>query len=321
MRALVAGGAGFIGSNLCEYLLALGWEVICLDNLVTGRRHNLEDLEGREGFRFIHRDLVGLPLPELPRPDWIFQLASPASPLGYQRFALETMRVNSEGTLKLLELAGACGATFLYASTSEAYGDPLQHPQREDYNGNVNPVGPRSMYDESKRYGEALTALFHSEDWADTRTVRIFNTFGPKSDPTDGRVVPNFITQALSKMPITVYGDGSQTRSLCFVSDLVTGLVGSMECEAARGEVINLGNPKEHTVLELAEIVRGLCRSNSEIVFSPFIVGDDPKRRRPDISKAVSLLGWAPRVSLEAGLCRTIAYFESELSSVAEAMP
>jgi nucleoside-diphosphate-sugar epimerase len=313
MRALVAGGAGFIGSHLCECLLAQGWEVICLDNLLTGRPVNIEGLEGNDGFSFVHHDLTSPLLPELPRADWIFQLASPASPIGYQRYPLETMRVNSEGTLKLLELAEHWGATFLFASTSEAYGDPLEHPQREEHYGNVNPIGPRSMYDESKRYGEALTSLFHRGHRVDTRIVRIFNTYGPRSDPKDGRVVPNFITQALEGRPITVYGEGTQTRSLCYVSDLVSGLVRTMVCETARGEVINLGYPQEHTVLELAEIVRELCCSQSEIISRPTLVGDDPRRRRPDISKARTLLGWRPEVSLEAGLRRTIGYFEQEL--------
>src|SRR5690606_20280305 len=248
---------------------------------------------------------------------WVFHLASPASPRDYQQHALETMRVNSEGTLALLQLAQRWQARFLYASTSEVYGDPLQHPQREDHNGNVSPIGPRSMYDEAKRFGEALTAVFQREGRVDARIVRIFNTYGPRSHVADGRVVPNFITQALLNRPLTVYGDGTQTRSLCFVTDMVEGILAAMECKAASGQVIHLGNPEEYTVLELAEIIRGLACWESTIEFSPFAVGDAPHRRRPDITKATRLLGWRPSVPLRAGLLKTIAYFEGEIAPIA----
>lgn len=223
------------------------------------------------------------------------------------------MQVNSEGTRWLLEVAVQTGARFLYASTSEAYGDPLEHPQREDYLGNVNSTGPRSMYDEAKRYAEALTMAYARSHGVDARIVRIFNTYGPNSDPLDGRMVPNFITQALSGKPITIYGDGSQTRSLCFISDLMEGLVRAMECDAASNQVINLGNPEEHTVLQYAELIRELANSRSEFIFSEPAVGDDP-RRRPEISKARNLISWEPQVSLHDGLSRTIAYFREELN-------
>jgi UDP-glucuronate decarboxylase len=312
MADLVAGGAGFIGSHLCDHLLDEGRTVICADNFLTGRRSNIEHLLSSPRFSLVELDLIeGPPAVEVDR---IYHLASPASPPGYVRFPIETMRVNSEGTLHLLDLAARTGARFLYASTSEVYGDPLEHPQRETYRGNVSSTGPRSMYDEAKRYGEALTIAYHNSRSVDARIVRIFNTYGPRSDPDDGRLVPNFIVQALTDRPITVYGDGEQTRSLCFVSDLVDGLVRAMDSDSASGEVINLGNPAEHTVLEYAQIIRELARSMSEVVFTSYAVGDDPQRRRPDISKARDLLGWQPSIGLENGLLRTIEYFRSELA-------
>ncbi len=295
MRDLVAGGAGFIGSHLCERLIDEGRSVICVDNFRTGRRANVEHLLSSPRFALLELDLIaGAPEVEVER---IYHLASPASPPGYTRYPLETMRVNSEGTRHLLELAARTGARFLYASTSEVYGDPLEHPQREGYRGNVSSTGPRSMYDEAKR-----------------RIARIFNTYGPQSDPDDGRLVPNFVVQALSGRPITVYGDGEQTRSLCFVSDLVDGLVRLMESDAASGEVVNLGNPAEHTVLEYAEMIRRLSGSNSELVFTAYAVGDDPQRRCPDITKARELSGWEPTIGLEEGLSQTIEYFRSEIA-------
>ena len=313
MRYLVAGGAGFIGSNLCERLLDGGHDVVCLDNLVTGRRKNIAALEANPRFLYITHDVIE-PLPLLPEVDGIFHLASPASPPGYKVHAVETMRVNSEGTLRLLRLAELNRAAFLYASTSEAYGDPLEHPQREDYRGNVSSTGPRSMYDEAKRYGEALTSVFHAESRADVRIVRIFNTYGPNSDPDDGRLVPNFITQALRGEPMTIYGDGTQTRSLCYVSDLVDGLIRALGSPEARGIVTNLGNPEEHTVFEFADTIRRLCESGSELIYTEVAVGDDPQRRRPDIDRARSILGWEPRVSLADGLRETIAYFREEIA-------
>ncbi len=312
MRALVAGGGGFIGSHLCERLIDEGHTVICADNFLTGRRSNVAHLLASPRFSLIELDFI-TSAPEV-EPERIYHLASPASPPGYTRFPLETMRVNSEGTRNLLELAARTGSRFLYASTSEVYGDPLEHPQREEYRGNVSSTGPRSMYDEAKRFGEAITMAYRNTRLVDVRIARIFNTYGPQSDPDDGRLVPNFVVQALTGRPITVYGDGKQTRSLCFVSDLVDGLVRLIESEAASGEVINLGNPAEHTVLEYAEKIRPLAESNSEIVFGAYAVGDDPQRRCPDITRARELLGWEPVIGLEEGLSKTIEYFRSEIA-------
>lgn len=313
MIILVAGGAGFIGSHLCERLLSDGHEVICIDNLITGRQVNVESLLSSKEFTLLKFDIIE-ELPPLPAVDRIYHLASPASPPGYQRYPIETLRVNSEGTRRLLEFASESDARFLYASTSEAYGDPLEHPQREEYRGNVSSTGPRSMYDEAKRYGEAMTMAYGRSRNVDVRIVRIFNTYGPHSDPLDGRMVPNFITQALMNQPITVYSDGTQTRSLCFVSDMVDGLVRAMESQDVRGQVVNLGNPEEHPVLQFAELLRKLADSDSEFVFTEPAVGDDPQRRRPDITKARALLGWEPQVSLLDGLSRTITYFREELN-------
>src|SRR5437667_2568749 len=312
MRALVAGGGGFIGSHLCERLIDEGHTVICADNFLTGRRSNVAHPLASPRFSLIELDFI-TSAPEV-EPERIYHLASPASPPGYTRFPLETMRVNSEGTRNLLELAARTGSRFLYASTSEVYGDPLEHPQREEYRGNVSSTGPRSMYDEAKRFGEAITMAYRNTRLVDVRIARIFNTYGPQSDPDDGRLVPNFVVQALTGRPITVYGDGKQTRSLCFVSDLVDGLMRLMESEAASGEVVNLGNPDEHTVLEYAEMTRRLACSNSEIAFADYAVGDDPQRRCPDITRARELLGWEPVIGLEEGLSKTIEYFRSEIA-------
>lgn len=311
-RALIAGGAGFVGSHLCDRLIAEGWRVYCVDNLSSGRIQNISHLMGDPKFRFVRHDVTN-PLTGLAPCHWVFNLASPASPPGYKQRPLETLRVNSEGTRNLLELAELWGARFLYASTSEAYGDPLEHPQAETYRGNVSSTGPRSMYDEAKRFGEALTMAYHRSKGVDARIVRIFNTYGPRSDPADGRLIPNFVTQALLGEPLTVYGDGSQTRSLCFVSDLVDGLISAIGSDVAGGTVINLGNPEEHSVLEFAEIVKELCASDSDLVFGDPAVGDDPQRRRPDIGRARDLLGWAPTVGLTAGLLATIGYFRGEI--------
>src|SRR2546427_8547443 len=309
MRALVAGGGGFIGSHLCERLLDEGHTVICADNFLTGRRSNVAHLLSSSRFELLDLDLIeGAPEVEVER---IYHLASPASPPGYTRFPIETMRVNSEGTRHLLELSVRTGSRFLYASTSEVYGDPLEHPQREGYRGNVSSTGPRSMYDEAKRFGEAMTMAYRRSQSVDVRIARIFNTYGPHSDPDDGRLVPNFIVQALTGRPITVYGDGKQTRSLCFVSDLVDGLMRLLERQAASGEVVNLGNPDEHTVLEYAEMTRRLACSNSEIVFGAYAVGDDPQRRCPDITKAGELLRWEPTIGLGDGLYTNDAYLRS----------
>ncbi len=305
MRVVVTGGAGCIGSHLCGRLLERGHEVIAVDNLITGSRRNVAALLDHPGFRFLEHDVVDPP--DLPA-DAILHLASPASPRGYLDHPVETALVNSLGTHRMLEMARKQGASFLLASTSEAYGDPLVHPQREDYWGHVNPVGIRSCYDESKRFAEALTTTYVRTFGMDARIVRIFNTYGPHSDPGDGRLVPNFVTQALANEPITIYGDGSQTRSLCYVEDLVEGILALMFTEGMQGEVVNLGNPEEHTVLEYAHLIRRLGNSKSELRFEPR-PEDDPSRRRPDISKARSRLGWEPRVGLEDGLARTIEWF------------
>jgi len=308
MRILVAGGAGMIGSHLCEELLSRGHEVLCADNLVTGRRENLSRIFSEPGFRFLRVDVIE-ELPLLPRLDRVYHLASPASPPGYSRMPIETMRVNSEGTRRLLELTHAHRARFLYASTSECYGDPLEHPQCETYRGNVSSVGPRSMYDEAKRFGEAMTMTYVRTRRVDARVVRIFNTYGPHSDPNDGRLVVNLITQALRQQPMTIYSDGAQTRSLCHVSDMVAGLTRAMESPRTRGEVVNLGNPDERTVLECARLIRELTRTTSEFVFTPPAVGDDPRMRCPDIGKARELLDWQPQIGLRDGLEDTIRYF------------
>ena len=290
-----------IGSHLCETLVRAGHDVLCLDNLSTGKLENLKMLSRLRGFRFLQHD-VSRELPALPAPDRVYHLASPASPVGYSRQPVETMLANSEGTRRLAELAVAHGARFLFTSTSEIYGDPLQHPQREDYRGNVNSIGPRAAYDESKRYGEAMTMTFVRSFGLDGRIVRIFNTYGPRADLCDGRVVVNFIVQALREEPMTIYADGMQTRSMCYVTDLVDGLIRTMESDRARGEVLNLGNPEEHTVLEIAEMVRDLTGSGSPFIFTPPAVGDDPRMRRPDITKARTMLGWEPSTPLTKGL-------------------
>ncbi len=304
---LVAGGAGFIGSHLCERLLNDGYEVVCVDNLVTGAEMNIAALRQRRGFTFVNHDIIE-PLPELPLLEQIYHLASPASPPVYQEFAVETMRVNSEGAYRLLELALQNRARFFFASTSEVYGDPLEHPQREEYRGNVSMIGPRSMYDEAKRYGEALTSTYARSRGLETRIVRIFNTFGPRMDPADGRVVTNFIAQALRNEPITVYGDGSQTRSFQYVSDLVEGIVRLMASNYSGP--VNIGNPEEYTMLQLADLVQQLTGTSSEIVFRP-LPEDDPRQRKPDITLASRELGWEPCVPVVDGLRRTIEYLRT----------
>lgn len=306
MRIIVTGGAGFIGSHLCARLLEQDHQVIAVDNLITGSKRNIAHLLNNPAFTFLEHDVLK---PLDLTAEAIFHLASPASPEGYMANPLETALANSQGTYNLLEMSKRNGARFLMASTSEAYGDPLEHPQKEEYWGHVNPVGPRSCYDESKRFAEAITMVYVRSFSVDARIIRIFNTYGPHSDPQDGRIVPNFITQALAGKPITVYGDGSQTRSLCFVDDLVEGIIAAMFTRGTTGEVINLGNPQEHTVLQYAHIVRRLCNSNSQIQFLE-LPQDDPTRRCPDISKARSLLGWEPRIGLEEGLKRTIEWFK-----------
>lgn len=315
MRVLVTGGAGFIGSHLCEVLLEDGFEVIAVDNLLTGRVENIQHLLTHPRFQFIQQDVSEGAEFEV---DAIYHLASPASPVGYRRYPIQTLLVNSLGTLRLLELARRTGARFLFASTSEVYGDPLVHPQPEDYFGNVNPVGPRSCYDEGKRFGEALTMEFVREYGVDARIARIFNTYGPRMDPDDGRVVPNFIVRALTGQPLEIFGDGLQTRSLCYVSDMVRGLRLVMERDQLAGAVFNLGNPDERTVLELAELVQRLIGRSVPLVFRP-PRPDDPVRRCPDITRAQTILGWEPRVSLEEGMGETIQYFRNVLAATASA--
>lgn len=318
MHIVVAGGAGMIGSHLCEALLAAGHRVTCLDNLSTGRVQNLAWFASHPDFRFIRHD-VTRELPEIGRVERVYHLASPASPIGYARLPIETMLANSVGTRRLIEMALAHGARFLFASTSEIYGDPLQHPQQEDYRGNVSSIGPRSTYDESKRFGEAMTMAFVRTHRLDGRIVRIFNTFGTRADPADGRVVVNFVTQALRHEPMTLYGDAQQTRSLCWVADLVEGLGLVMESDKARGEVINLGNPEERTVMEIATMIRDLVGSKSPFVHTAPAVGDDPRLRRPDIGKARELLGWQPRTPIETGLREVIRELRMALNGEVQA--
>ena len=314
MRILVAGGAGFIGSHLCDALLAMGHQVTVLDNFITGNRDNVRHLAGNPNFTLIEHDIIQ-PLPDV-NCDVIFHLASPASPKGYMTYPLETLYVNSIGTQRLLELAERQEARFLLTSTSEVYGDPdpARHPQDESYWGNVNPVGPRSCYDEGKRFAEALTVNYAQERGVNVRIVRIFNTYGPRNHPEDGRVIPNFVTQAIAGKPLTVYGDGAQTRSFCYVSDLVEGLIRAMFSDNTRNEVINLGNPREFTIMELAEQVQALVQSDS-IIARVEARPEEIARRKPDISKAKRLLGWQPTVDLENGLKQTALWFQETLAA------
>jgi len=301
--SVVTGGAGFLGSHLCEYLLAKGHRVICLDNLDTGSLQNIEHLRQPE-FEFRNIDLVDhVDLAE--GVDFVFHLASPASPIDYLRLPLHTLKVGSYGTHHALGLAKFKRARFLLASTSEVYGDPLQHPQSEEYWGNVNPIGPRGVYDESKRYSEALTMAYHRQQGVDTCIARIFNTYGPHMRPNDGRAVPTFVRQALQDKPMTVFGDGTQTRSFCHVTDLIDGLY--RLAESAEHEPVNIGNPAELTLGELAETVIRLTDSESQVVYSALPL-DDPKVRRPNIARARERLGWEPRVTLEEGLTDMIAF-------------
>jgi nucleoside-diphosphate-sugar epimerase len=308
LRVLVTGGAGFIGSHLCARLLEEGYEVICADNFLTGSPHNVASLRAHPRFTLLEQDVTE---PFDVRAGAIFHLASPASPVGYMRHPFATIRVNSLGTHCLLEAAQRQGARFLLASTSEVYGDPLIHPQREDYWGNVNPNGPRACYDESKRLAETITTEFQRQYGTDTRIVRLFNTYGPHSQLADGRMVPNFIVQALADQPLTIYGNGQQTRSLCYVSDLVEGLMRAMFAPNTTGEIFNLGNPEEHPVNEYARLISELCGSHTSPIYLQ-ARQDDPVRRQPDISKARRMLGWEPMISLRDGLQQTIAWFRTQ---------
>ena len=303
---LVTGGAGFLGSHLCDRLIAEGHRVICVDNFLTGRKENISHLLNNSSFTLIEHDVTE-PLTIKEDIDYILHFASPASPKDYMQHAIETMKTGALGTNNMLELAKQKKSVFVLASTSEVYGDPQIHPQPEDYWGYVNPIGPRSVYDEAKRYAEALTMAYHRRYGLDVKIVRIFNTYGPRMKVDDGRVVSNFVVQALKGEPITVYGDGSQKRSFCYVDDLVEGILRLMQTSYIG--VVNLGNPEEYSVLHLAEIIKELTGSSSPIVFHP-LPQDDPKKRQPDISLAKKLLDWEPKVPLREGLKRTIAYFQ-----------
>ncbi len=310
MKAIVTGGAGFLGSHLCDLLLAKGYEVVCVDNLITGSAKNIEHIDS-DMFSYVRHD-VTKPFYVDYKIDFIFHLASPASPIDYLELPIQTLKVGALGTYNMLGLAKEKGARFLLASTSEVYGDPLVNPQKEEYWGNVNPIGPRGVYDEAKRYAEAITMAYHRYHGIDTRIVRIFNTYGPRMRLNDGRVVPNFIGQALRGEDLTVYGDGSQTRSFCYVSDEIEGIYRLMMSDYVLP--VNIGNPEEHTILEFAKIILGITGSGSEIVFKELPV-DDPKQRRPDITKARKLLGWEPEVALTNGLKETIRYYQEIMKS------
>jgi dTDP-glucose 4,6-dehydratase len=308
MKALVTGAAGFLGSHLTDRLLGEGHTVFGADNLSTGAMENLAHLGGEPRFQFERIDICE---PFDPGPvDYVFNLASPASPPEYLRLGLETLRVGSVGTENMLDIAARYGAGFLHASTSECYGDPLVHPQTEDYWGNVNPIGPRSVYDEAKRYAEALVMAYHRSRGVNTHLVRIFNTYGPRLHPGDGRVISNFIMQALRGEPLSVYGDGSQTRSFCYVDDLIEGIV--RLSRSSEHLPVNIGNPVEYTILECAQAVLQATGSASELRFEP-LPEDDPSRRRPDIAKARVLLGWEPKVQLEEGLAKSLPFFRAKL--------
>jgi dTDP-glucose 4,6-dehydratase len=314
-RAVVTGGAGFLGSHLCERLLSEGIGVVCVDNLITGKRENVAHLDEREDFEFLLHD-VSRSIEIAGPVDFVLHFASPASPIDYLELPIQTLKVGSLGTHNSLGLAKAKRARYLLASTSEVYGDPLVHPQPESYWGNVNPVGPRGVYDEAKRFAEAMTMAYHRVHGLETRIVRIFNTYGPRMRPRDGRVVPAFIQQALAGEPLTVFGDGGQTRSFCFVDDLIEGIFRLLM--SGESMPVNIGNPHEMTILEFARRIRELIGSSSPIQRRP-LPEDDPKTRQPDITRARTLLGWEPRVPLEVGLARTIEYFRGLASAAAPA--
>ncbi|MGC8765587.1 MAG: UDP-glucuronic acid decarboxylase family protein [Brevinematia bacterium] len=307
---LVTGGAGFIGSHLCEALLKKGHYVICLDNFFTGRIKNINHLRDNKNFEIIRYDIVDKIMVEA---EWIFNLACPASPIHYQFNPIKTIKTNVIGTLNMLGLAKRVKARMLQASTSEVYGDPTVHPQKEDYWGNVNPIGIRSCYDEGKRVAETLCMDYHRQNKVDIKIIRIFNTYGPRMLQNDGRVVSNFIVQALKNEDITVFGEGRQTRSFCYIDDLIDGIMKMMETENFSGPV-NLGNPDEFTILELAKLVLELTGSKSKIVYKP-LPPDDPKQRQPDITLAKEKLGWRPKIKLREGLIKTIEYFENEIKN------
>ncbi|HEV2397376.1 MAG TPA: UDP-glucuronic acid decarboxylase family protein [Candidatus Sulfotelmatobacter sp.] len=304
-RALVTGGAGFLGSHLCDALLGEGWHVVVVDNLLTGRRSNLGHLNNEARFEFIEKDICQPFDPG--KVEYVFHFASPASPEDYHAHGIETLQVGSLGTFHALEVARKYGSKYLVSSTSECYGDPLEHPQKETYWGHVNPIGPRSVYDEAKRFTEAVTMAYRRYHNVDTRIVRIFNTYGPRMQINDGRVVPNFMKQALRGEDLTVYGNGKQTRSFCYVSDEIDGFVRLSKCDEHLP--VNIGNPNEFTILECAELVLKVTGSQSRIQYVP-LPQDDPKQRRPDITKARQLLGWEPKINLESGLRLSLDYFK-----------
>jgi dTDP-glucose 4,6-dehydratase len=311
MRILITGGAGFLGSHLCDRLLAEGHTIIAMDNLITGSTHNIEHLAGRDDFLFIKHDVTNYIYVE-GRLDAVLHFASPASPIDYLQLPIQTLKVGALGTHKALGLAKEKNAKFLLASTSEVYGDPLVHPQVESYPGNVDPVGPRGVYDEAKRFAEAMTMAYHRYHGVDTRIVRIFNTFGPRMRLADGRIVPNFVAQALQGQPLTVYGDGLQTRSFCYVSDLVEGVYRLLLSD--EHEPVNVGNPREMTVLQFAELINAITGNIGGIIFEDKRIQGDPQTRQPDITKARRVLNWQPKVEIEDGLKTTIEYFRKVLS-------
>lgn len=311
MRVLITGGAGFLGSHLCDRFVSEGHQVVVMDNLITGSAANIEHLAGHEGFRFIKQDVTEYLYVEGGL-DAILHFASPASPIDYLELPIQTLKVGALGTHKTLGLAREKGAVFLLASTSEVYGDPLEHPQTEDYWGNVNPIGPRGVYDEAKRFAEAMTMAYHRSHGLDTRIARIFNTYGPRMRLKDGRVVPNFISQAIRREPLTVYGDGSQTRSFCYVSDMIEGIYRLLFSKEV--EPVNLGNPEEMSILDFARLINEITGNSAGVVHEP-LPEDDPQIRQPDISRAREVLGWEPVVSLDEGLRSAISWFEARLGS------
>ena len=311
MRVLVTGGAGFIGSHLCDALLGEGHSVVCVDNLLTGQMQNIAHLDNEPRFEFRHQDVCQAF--DCGRVDYIFHFASPASPVDYLKHGIETLQVGSQGSMNCLDLARKYNAKFLLASTSECYGDPLEHPQKESYWGHVNPIGPRSVYDESKRFAEAVTMAYRRYHHVDTRIVRIFNTYGPRLQINDGRVISNFMKQALLGEDLTVYGDGAQTRSFCYISDEVAGILALSH--ASEYEPTNIGNPAEFTILECAKVVIEVTESSSRIRHAP-LPQDDPRQRCPDISKAKRLLGWEPVIDLRTGLRMSLEYFRSAVQGI-----
>lgn len=316
MKILITGGSGFLGSNLCKRLLEEGNEVTALDNLITGNESNIEELKQNPNFKFINKDVLKIAEVEGDY-DRVYHMASPASPnthskRSYMALPFETMKANTEGTWAAAQFALDKNAKFLFASTSETYGDPLEHPQKESYRGNVSTVGARSVYDEAKRFGETITSAFIRYKKLDGRIIRIFNTYGPKMDLDDGRAVIEFIVRALKNEPIPIFGDGTQTRSFCYVDDLVDGIIKAMEASNTTGEIFNIGNPAEFTITDLAEVVKRVTGSTSEIVYTESLPEDDPKKRKPDITRARTILKWEPKVNLEEGLKKLITYLKSE---------